>query len=318
MQRAWHYINSTSSKFHPSYSAHGRCCLPCVKRKLEAESTSVEIESFGSTGAEENPFRTIAGRNTEIITPSILQNGFRKTGLVPCNTEAVDYSKVPSVSNDLTPSITSPSIPKEKWSGLEFLEKYIEKEKLASFRSSTDVWEGTVNDHSLFLVWKKIKEDCDTANNAQSFDETGDINHTEENKNKEMEEGIDIADQNQNNEERTGMESLEREEGTIMADQCIMPKNLTVNPHVPQYTSTDGSSKSDNKLIHSPFKRALFWPENTEKAGKRRSKEKIPSVVTSKQWQEYHEKKEEAKLQKERLKNEKAEARRLKKEETDC
>lgn len=289
------------------------------------------------------------------ITPSILQNGFRKTGLVPWNPKAIDYSKIPSVNGDLIPAITNPSTPEVKRAGLEFLEKYIEKEKLASFQSSSDVWEGNVNDHSLFFTWKKIKDDCENSNNPQCLVETDLING---NQNKEVEEGISMADQNQNNEEEIVMangdnveigmtdqnknrpneegtgtvnqnnekkeivmadQSQNNEEEIGMAEQCVTPKNSIANPHVLQSPSSGGStsSTSNNKLIPSPFKRALFWPENTEKVGKRRFKEKIPSVVTSKQWQEYHEKREESKLQKERLRVEKVEARRVKKEQNE-
>lgn len=247
----------------------------------------------------------------ECITPSILQNGFRKTGLVPWNPEAVDYSKIPTASrpNDPAPSTSRHIIPKEIRVGLECLEMYIDKEKLESFRSSSDVWEGNVNDCSLFLVWKKMKEDSDKSMSSRSIGETELVNHIQQNHNIDTEEGIDIADQNQNN----------REEETDMRDQCATPKRITGIPHVNQNTLSGGNirEESDNKLIPSPFKRALFWPENTQKAGKRRPRENVPSVVTSKQWQEYHEKKKEAKLQKEKLKLERAEQRRLKKEQTE-
>lgn len=199
-------------------------------------------------------------------------DGFRKTGLVPWNPEAVDYSKIPSVSDDPAPSSSMPSTPEEKRAGLEFLKKYIiERAKLASFRSSTDVWEGNLNDHSLLLVLKKIKEDCDNPCNSHTFGENNNIEERQDN---------------------------EGEEEISMTDQCVTPKNLTGNPHVPRNTSSGGSktSKVHNKLIPSPFKRALFWPDTTQMVEKRRSKEKIPSVVTSKQWQENHEKKEETKL----------------------
>jgi tRNA A37 N6-isopentenylltransferase MiaA len=49
--------------------------------------------------------------------------------------------------------------------------------------------------------------------------------------------------------------------------------------------------------IPSPFKNNLFWPD-TPKAT-RKLKEKIPSVATSKDWQEYHRNKENKKLEKE-------------------
>lgn len=49
--------------------------------------------------------------------------------------------------------------------------------------------------------------------------------------------------------------------------------------------------------IPSPFKNNLFWPDTPKVAKK--LKEKIPSVATSKEWQEYFRKKENKKLEKE-------------------
>lgn len=268
----------------------------------------------------------------EFITPSILQNGFRKTGLVPWNPEAVDYSKIPALTNDVAPSTYRSSTSEELRVGLEILEKYIEEDKLSSFRSSNDVWEGNMNDHSLFLLWKKIKNDCDNSipSISQSSGEVDHTNHTEEIQDEEVEERVGMPDENINNEiiENRKVEEAvfiaeqnlnNKKERTDMTYQCVTPNDSPRNPPLSQNASSGGSisSKSGDKLIPSPFKRALFWPENTEKPGKRRSKEKIPSVVTSKQWQEYHEKKEEAKLQKEKLKLERAEARRLKKEQSE-
>lgn len=52
----------------------------------------------------------------------------------------------------------------------------------------------------------------------------------------------------------------------------------------------------DGTIIPSPFKNALFWPEPKEDRGKKsRKKEKIPSVVASKDSMEYHKKKDKEK-----------------------
>lgn len=50
--------------------------------------------------------------------------------------------------------------------------------------------------------------------------------------------------------------------------------------------------------IPSPFKNNLFWPETPKVAVK--IKEKIPSVATSKNWQEYYRKKQNKKLEHEK------------------
>ncbi|CAG4973401.1 unnamed protein product [Parnassius apollo] len=43
--------------------------------------------------------------------------------------------------------------------------------------------------------------------------------------------------------------------------------------------------------VPSPFKKCLFWPDNESTKKTKKKKEKLPSAVTSKAWQEYHEKK---------------------------
>lgn len=63
-------------------------------------------------------------------------------------------------------------------------------------------------------------------------------------------------------------------------------------------------------LIPSPFKRNLFWPEPSPSNKKRRSKEKIPAVVTSDQYKAYLKKKDDEKKKKE----EEKEIRRLQRE----
>lgn len=71
----------------------------------------------------------------------------------------------------------------------------------------------------------------------------------------------------------------------------------------------------DGQIIPSPFKNALFWPEQKDIKNKRRKKEKVPFVASSKEWQEYHKKKEDEKRAKEMEKKRKAEERLKRKEE---
>lgn len=60
----------------------------------------------------------------------------------------------------------------------------------------------------------------------------------------------------------------------------------------------DHMIKDKNIIVPSPFKKALFWPESTIKKKRRKSKEKLPSVITSKAWKDFHKKKELDKKQK--------------------
>lgn len=54
-------------------------------------------------------------------------------------------------------------------------------------------------------------------------------------------------------------------------------------------------NEDSNSSLGTPFKRALIWPEVKEKTKRRRNVEKIPSVVTSKEWKKFMVQKEEKK-----------------------
>lgn len=64
--------------------------------------------------------------------------------------------------------------------------------------------------------------------------------------------------------------------------------------------------------VPTPFKKALFWPDEI-KSNNKRKKEKIPSAITSEKWQEYHKKKQIEKNKKVEEKIKKAGERKRKK-----
>lgn len=72
---------------------------------------------------------------------------------------------------------------------------------------------------------------------------------------------------------------------------------------------------ADEESLGSPFKRALFWPENKpDVTRKKKSVHKIPSVSTSSEWKKYFKKKQDEKEQNETAKLEKKLARELQRE----
>lgn len=74
------------------------------------------------------------------------------------------------------------------------------------------------------------------------------------------------------------------------------------------------AEESSNSSVGTPFKRALFWPEtSTDQGNKRRKKEKIPTVVTSKEWMKYFKHKDQEKRDKEREKENRKKIREEKK-----
>ena len=82
-----------------------------------------------------------------------------------------------------------------------------------------------------------------------------------------------------------------------MKVECHSPLNVKENEcHVNKIISTEYNVQQQGDMsvdFPSPFKKALFWPQPCKKDGKKhRSKEKVPSVVTSQQWRQYHMSKE--------------------------
>lgn len=87
------------------------------------------------------------------------------------------------------------------------------------------------------------------------------------------------------------------------------------NPKSPMKCSVELVNTATGPNVPSPFKRALFWPEPKPVTNKK-SKEKIPSVVTSQMWQEYSKKKSEEKAKLEASKLERKRKLEAKKKES--
>lgn len=79
---------------------------------------------------------------------------------------------------------------------------------------------------------------------------------------------------------------------------------------------TQTSTTTVDPTIPSPFKRALFWPENKPTTSKRMKREKIPAVLTSPQVIRYYQKREEDKQQKVEKQAKRKEEREQKRKET--
>jgi hypothetical protein len=69
--------------------------------------------------------------------------------------------------------------------------------------------------------------------------------------------------------------------------------------------------------VPTPFKKTLFWPEPKKVTLKKKPKEKIPSVATLSQWQQYFKSKEEKKRKEEEKKVQRQEERKRKKMEVE-
>lgn len=76
----------------------------------------------------------------------------------------------------------------------------------------------------------------------------------------------------------------------------ITPPKTNIEEQKQETPLTNVFAKNTKENVSTPFKKALFWPEPKTET-KQKAKEKIPSVATSKEWKEYHKKKEEKKEQ---------------------
>ncbi|KAK9709465.1 hypothetical protein QE152_g26615 [Popillia japonica] len=82
----------------------------------------------------------------------------------------------------------------------------------------------------------------------------------------------------------------------ILSCENTPDKKTLCHHSTPEKQIRQPSSQMVN--IPSPFKSALFWPEEPKDAKPKRSKEKIPSVVSSTQWKAYYKKKDNEKEEK--------------------
>ena len=89
---------------------------------------------------------------TDTLVPSILQNGFRKCGISPWNPDEVCCESVVDESDELQRIANK----KELETGIKFLEKHIDAEKIQDFKTC-DEWLGAPEDLKLFEFYKKVE-----------------------------------------------------------------------------------------------------------------------------------------------------------------
>lgn len=261
----------------------------------------------------------------ENMAPSIFINGFRKCGLVPWNPAAVCLRK-----NVTVDCVQKKNLIKELENGIIFLEKFIPKEKLSLFKN-VDVWSGNVEDTSLFLFYKKVvmlhRETKNEINANESLTNTDNsVNESiainQQNTTNEIEEVLEKHIENiselehQRDENMANVEKNNNRNAQLECSLQEIPDKCTPTSSVRQRPE-NASISPDTHLssIPSPFKRALFWPEPKMKVMKKRKTERIPAVVSSKDWQKYYENKEKKKRELEEAKARRVEERKKKQEQ---
>ena len=110
--------------------------------------------------------RTLDSMNME----TILQNGFRKSGLYPFDVNAIDFSKVIRRTPDLPPVLTNTSEVRKSDNetienkSLKVFESFLTESQVESFRLNTSsVWRGIEKDEGLFDIWFKLSHPMDNS-----------------------------------------------------------------------------------------------------------------------------------------------------------
>lgn len=279
------------------------------------------IENHGNKLRKEN-FGSTFEKALSKITPATIQNGFKACGLSPFNVENVKFSKISARPSD---TIQTTKV-KE---GLAVLEKFIPAEKLIIFRENCDSdWTGSVEDISLFNVWKAMKMKNISETKIVNEERIVTEHQDESTKNNLLGENHIVESVEQIEPGPSGLQSTK-----VYANEMTPQKIIIHSVHIfsPAATSTPAQSTrslsnslkkitplslpSLKEQVPTPFKKALFWPEEIKSDKKRKNKEKIPFTITSESWQEYHRKKLTEKERKEEEKQKRAEERKRKKEE---
>lgn len=102
------------------------------------------------------------------FTQASIQNDFKGCGLFRFDSEAVDYSKCNIMSSKPEEiPVTQIKSHIEGECCLNLLETLINPETVAQFQTTykqfTPIWGGNVDAHDLYVVWKKMKDQCSSS-----------------------------------------------------------------------------------------------------------------------------------------------------------
>ncbi|CAH1710854.1 unnamed protein product [Aphis gossypii] len=253
------------------------------------------------------------------LTEATIKSGFATCGLYPWNPQAIDYSKCLTTSCDPEPSNPDPdNIPlptsvelNNNQLGHNYLEIIINKQTLQQFKEelNNDVWTGPTEAKDLFEVWRTsyllssgttVEEDqCVMIDNLtpETFDYIPTLNKQILEPNVEtIVESVDLSN--------------------TPSCSTAFPKDPTSEEKRRNKLAEKISPHTGGKGVPSPFKKNLLWPKTPEKRNKVNRRLRMPSVVTSKKFQEFEEKKLKEKQIQEQLKAERKRKREDKK--NDC
>lgn len=276
-----------------------------LKNSWKTGVQQYKIDNDGGKIKKENFGPLLKKVIDQAITPSMIKNGFKTCGLFPFDQNGIPYDKF-FKNRDRPQSVNEQQkIYQTTKKEVNFFEYKIGPEKITRFEESGDIWEGNVEDTALFNFWRLLSEEVEDHKMATGNNESS----------RHLEHGQNDASyleeiNNDDTDYRHQFVQLTPPNQPIRQLSVEIEKSEP-RPAIDMSNKTNNSIPSTSKDIPSPFKGALFWPKPITKKTVRKIKEKIPSVATSDQWRDYHQRKELEKQRKEQEKEERKRKREL-------
>lgn len=273
---------------------------------------------------EKKNFPEVLKKALDELPPSTIISGFKKCGLVPWDPSQVQVP-LSTIRNVDDRKATDKVL-------LNLLQAEIGEEKIQIFQSSEGNWSGDIEDTSLFHLWRRLTSRIKNQSVEVRSLRSSTLMSMAHLKNISFFlKTIFLARFCyffQSEEPISALPSLTAEEEPIpslsrstspcttlpsAAEEEARPGcSGQTKCKAPESTTPPKANLSTGAFVPSPFKRALFWPQQQVEKKVRR-KERLPSVVTSQQMISYYEKKEKEKTQKDEEKRKKKEVREEKK-----
>jgi len=235
------------------------------------------------------------------LTEGTIKSGFSTCGLFPWNPQAIDYSKCLTINSshidiNMTENTVIETSPEPNTSndhvknlGHDYLENLIGDHLLELFKEelelNDDLWSGPTESKDLFSVWRSylLSSGITEVQNEREILEYFSPN--------DIESWPILLDNS---------DSTVRSNNKTIIDVSFIQSCSTANEPSSEEKRRDELAKqlsleTGRKGVSSPFKRNRLWPNTPEKKRKVYRRLQMPSVVTSRKFQEYEEKKQKEK-----------------------
>lgn len=293
-----------------------------LKKMWQKTVRQWRIDNDGKEITKADVPRILSGLIKDPAMPKNIISGFRVTGLYPFNVENVDYSKIVLRQVETLNKADTEDVENH----LRYIEAHIEPAILSQFKDAKKKkydWDGDTKAEMLFDFWLRVAKEAD--------DHNSDKNHCHVTANSPVilqNQSPEITINHRSSSEvKTPEVTLEATSSQDNSLHCDDADHFTLNINEAS-TFHNNSSQHDVDVqpsistIIMPPKRNLAsifadivpWPRQKHSIRKRK-KEYTPSVITSDRWVEYHELKNQEKVEQQKLKDQRKRERELKKEE---